>query len=729
MSSNNRLLIHIDDQPVEVEKGLTILQAARQNEIDIPTLCDFPGLPAHGSCRMCIVEIQGRQNTPTACTTLVEEGMVIYTHSSKVQSLRVELIQMLLAEHPSGCLFCPEKDHCDECMVTLRKAGVTTGCGSCPKDNQCELQTLAEKYGIEKPGYPVRYRMLPVEKNDPFFDRDYNLCILCGRCVRVCESLNFANTLTYSSRGTQAQVSTAFYRTHLETNCTFCGSCVEVCPTGALTEKTRKWDGKPEREAATTCPFCSIGCQITLLSKNERVLGSLPNRRAGTNELCVKGRFGVTELVNHPTRLKHPQKRAGMIRQRTDWEDAVGSAVEKLAACSPERFEMQISADCTNEDLFVAYQFARDVMKTSNIRTSAQTRYGSGLENIARLLQDPGSLERLEEAPVILCLGIEDLYAQSVVAVYLNRAKNQGAKIIHLGSRKLGWSSSAEVWLHAEDDQEVGLIQKLVNLTGREESSRQDGGTVTQAESADMARAAHLLQQSGSPVIILGPAILAHTHNQILLKSVEMLKQNLGARVITLSEQSNLSGAMRLGLHSSVPAPEMKELDVLYLIGEAAPALLPGCPFIISHTLVAPAEASPVDLLLPMTAFSEEIGTYIDYTGCVQAVHPAVSPPGETLPSWMILCQIARQMGVAGFDYNCVEDIRQAAQAEFPGFPDTHWPLIAEASQTAAHLIPPSQLDIPNEHSYMGLPLLNLIGGLRNLYPEKTNGSADEPNS
>jgi NADH dehydrogenase/NADH:ubiquinone oxidoreductase subunit G len=198
------LQISIDGRSLSVEKGKTLLQVARENGIDIPTLCDFPGLTSHGSCRMCVVEIAGRPNTPTACTTLAEEGMVVQTNSPKVQALRIELLKLLLSEHPSSCLFCPEKSHCDDCMVTLRKSGVTTGCRSCPDDGQCELQTLVDRFGLSEVGYPVRYRMLPVLKNDPFFDRDYNLCVLCERCVRVCEEDHFSSVLTLTSRGTDA---------------------------------------------------------------------------------------------------------------------------------------------------------------------------------------------------------------------------------------------------------------------------------------------------------------------------------------------------------------------------------------------------------------------------------------------------------------------------------------------------------------------------------------------
>jgi predicted molibdopterin-dependent oxidoreductase YjgC len=646
------ILIHIDDQEIQVEKGITILQAARQNEIEIPTLCDFPGLPSHGSCRMCVVEIQGRPNMPTSCTTPVEEGMVIYTHSPKVHALRSELLQMLLSEHPSGCLFCPEKAHCDECMVTLRKAAVTTGCSSCPKDDQCELQTLAEKYNVEKPGYPVHYRMIPVEKYDPFYDRDYNLCILCGRCIRVCEDLHFDSTLAYTRRGTHTLVGTSFYRSHLESSCTFCGACVEVCPTGALSEKTRKWSGAHERETASTCPLCSIGCQINLLSKKETIIGSLPNHLLGEAGLCVKGRFGITELVNHPTRLKHPQTRVEQTWMATGWEEAIHIAAEKLAACPPEHFEMQISASCTNEDLYVAARFTREVMKSNNLRIPALARYGTGMAPAARLLQRSQPLEIIQKASAILCLGLEDKYAQSVVEIQLHRARQKGARIIALGERRMPWSSHADVWLKAEAGQEAELVQKLVerinlNATGGEESS-------------PLARATHWMHRSDATVIVLGPTVLS---NESLLQSVESLTQTLNARVVILPEQANLAGILWLDLLPKETGPAGQALDVLYLIGEMVPKSSSGHPFILFQNLYPSTADASVDLMLPAAAFSEEEGTFIDSARRVRAIHSSVRPAGEALPNWLILSKIAQAMGVQDFEYNSVDDIR----AEIPG--------------------------------------------------------------
>jgi NADH dehydrogenase/NADH:ubiquinone oxidoreductase subunit G len=723
MSPGDLLSIHIDGRPLRVEPDATVLRAARQHGIDIPTLCDFPGLPSPGSCRLCIVEVAGRPNTPTACTTPVEEGMVIYTHSPKVEALRADLLHMLLSEHPSACLYCVEKDRCADCMVTLRKAGVTTGCGSCPKDHQCELQALAARYGIEKPAFPLRYRMLPADRRDPFFDRDDNLCTLCGRCVRVCESLRFTSTLAFTRRGPQALVGTAFNRTHLESGCAFCGSCVEACPTGALSEKTRKWAGKPERETATTCPLCSAGCQIKLLSKQGRVIGSLPNRAAGADVLCVKGRFGVAELANHPTRLKWPQRLAGAYLEGISWEEAIQAAAERLAACPPGRFELRISASCTSEDLFVACRFTREVMPGGRVSSSALGLYGDGLGSVARLLRKSGPLETILEAPAVLCLGLDDMYARPVVEERLRRAKDRGCQIVQLGTRRPGWSDHADVRLPAAPGQTAALIRRLAALAEHGPAFQHDGGPGAQGHGAALEIAAAVLLEVGPPVVILGPAVWSGPE---YLPAIEELVDVLGARVIALPDPSNLGGALRLGLFSAACPPEstQRDLDVLYLIGEPVPAQLSGQPFILYQNFHPPAGGPQPDLLLPTTAFPEERGTLIDSGGRRKDLTPAVPPPGEALPSWLILCRIAGQMGLPGFDYTCVEDIWRAAQAELPGFP--------ELSPTGEEPRPGAvQADLPpiwpGSPTYMGLPLADWVEGLRSLYPEETTGSADEP--
>jgi NADH dehydrogenase/NADH:ubiquinone oxidoreductase subunit G len=707
MSENSHFTIYVNDQPIQVQKGLTILQAARQNQIEIPTLCDYPGLPSSGSCRMCIVEIQGRQNSPTACTTPAEDGMVIYTHSPKVISLRRELLQMLLAEHPSGCLYCSEQNHCQECMITLRKSAMTTGCGSCPKDEQCELQSLAESLGIDQPNYPIRYRMLPVQKHDPFFDRDDNLCILCGRCVRICDDLHFTSTLTFVQRGVHAVVGTAFNRTHQESACTFCGSCVEVCPTGALSEKTRKWSGVPQSLVATTCPFCSIGCQINLLVRNNHVIGSLPNRQAGTNVLCVKGRFAITELVNHPDRMVHPQKFAHGFRQGISWDEAIDIASERLAACAPERFEMRISASSTNEDLFVAKQFAKKVMRSSNIFTSGAVN----AENLKTLASASSSLDILETATAVLTLGFSDSYALPIVEAAIFHAKRNGTKWVHIGAGEVHWMVHSDVWLHSESGQELDILKRLVSLTGEQ--------AVEHPADSDGSHAANLLLQSDHPVILLGPDVLMHWENSSLAQAVDQLTHNIAARIIVLPDEVNLVSALHLGIKVD-PEAKRQDLEVLFLIGETLPEELPEHLFVIYQNLHSPGDQTDVDLLLPAAAFTEVKSTVIDYADRMKLLKPAVSPPGEALPSWKILSRIAQKMGVPGFDYNSVEDIWLAAQKSNPAFPV----VIRTEEPTGMEPQTPEGPIHTKAYSpvYMGSPMDQWVEGLRSLYPGKKIG-------
>jgi predicted molibdopterin-dependent oxidoreductase YjgC len=701
----------IDGRTCVAEKGSTILQAACANGIAIPTLCDCPGLPSRGSCRMCVVEIDGRANTPTACTAPVEEGMVVQTHSPKVQALRGELLQMLLADHPSSCLFCPEQSHCDECMVTLRKSGVTTGCRSCPKDGHCKLQMLVKEFGLAQANYPGRYRMLKVERNDPFFDRDYNLCVLCGRCIRTCEALHFSSIINYTKRGAEMVVGTAFNHTHLEAGCTFCGACVEVCPTGALTEKTRKWDGTPERETSTTCSLCSIGCSISLMSKKDAIIGALPDHQAGCDTLCVLGRFGITELVNGPARLKQPQIESESHRKKVPWEEAIHKAANTLFTCHPEGFEMLVSTNLTDEDLYVAQKFCRTVMVSENIHSPALDAYAGKLDLASELIQQSQPLSVLADASAIVCLGFDGRYAQSVVEVEIHKARQHGTAVLSINAEKHSPGRFSDVWLRPRPGKEVELLELLAD---RLESGRHERFTGDKFEDPRLERAAHILEEARCPVFIIGQSFLDQPGRR-LLEAIQRLTGACEGQVIALPSRGNLGGALAMGLR---PQMHDSQPQVLYVIGESIPETTPEGVAILYQNIYPSLSGRKADLVLPVAAFGEVDGTVINFTGEERKVRKVVEPVGEAWPTWKILSQIAQTMGSQGFEYEAVKDVQDEIAEKTRNFGVNgrlSWKLLPEVEH--AGLAGANREDSSTVPIYMGFPLTQRIAGLKSLYP------------
>jgi formate dehydrogenase alpha subunit len=770
---NKKVTINIDNQILEVERGITILQAAEQNDIYIPTLCAHKDLTPFGGCRMCIVEVEGMRGFPTACTTPVEEGMIIRTKTAQVQAERKEILQLILSEHTSSCLICEEKAECKEFMGTIRKSGVITGCRYCPNDGQCELQEVVEKLGIKEIDYPIYYRNLRVEKEDPFYDRDYNLCILCGRCIRMCQEIRTANTLAFKQRGRYTIIGPAYSRTHLDAGCEFCGACVSVCPTGALSEKARKWDGKVEREKITTCPLCGVGCQMRLQVKGDKIIGSLPAEDPLVNngQLCVRGRFCVTELVGSHQRLKKPYRTQDATEVELSWEEAVDLAAEKLSACSPEDFGMLISPNCCNEDLYIAQKFVRVAMGSHNIDTSARAFYGSGFNGYLNLLKKCVPLSDLQGASVILCIGLDTRFGRSVVGVELRRAIFRGAKVISINPRHHSLSVIADKWIQPIPGTEVSLLSSLVELTEkkRKDTSRPRSKVKSGSLRDELSTVAKMLKEASNPVILVGSEFLQYDGSPQILEAVEKLAQNAGAGVLPLPAQNNLFGSVLMGVYpellpggfSSTDKTRIDELrkkwgadvsyvftgrkagaflsgnklKVLYLIGEFPPNERQSCDFLIFQNIYPPESSYEADLVLPAAAFTEVDGTFINGEGRIQQVRKAVNPLGGALPDWEILCRIAQKMGKKGFNFSDVRELHDEISHLVKGFED-----FDGTGREASSLICEGKFDIPKirslstkkkdkrfpfllttsvvEHTYRGFPLSIWVEGARKVFTE-----------
>ena len=245
--------ITIDGKRIRAKRGETILEVAQRKGIKIPTLCYHKDLSPFGGCRLCIVQVKGKTHPLTACTLYPENGMVIRTDTPRLRKQRKFTLQLILSEHPNACLICEREAECDSFQECIKKSAVTFGCKSCPQNRDCELQDLVEEFKIKKIPLDFRYRNLEIERHDPFFDRDYNLCILCGRCIRACQEIRNAHTLDFHHRGPDTLVGTAFELPHLESGCQFCGACVDVCPTGALGDRFSRYDKPAEKTVKTTC--------------------------------------------------------------------------------------------------------------------------------------------------------------------------------------------------------------------------------------------------------------------------------------------------------------------------------------------------------------------------------------------------------------------------------------------------------------------------------------------
>jgi formate dehydrogenase alpha subunit len=683
----------IDNAQYRAERGQTVLQVAKKHGIYIPTLCAHDDLSPHGGCRMCIVEVEGVRNLPTACTTPVVDGMIVRTNTAQVQAMRMEILQLFMSEHTASCLVCDEKEDCKRYSVTVRKAGVTTGCRYCPKDGQCELQEVAERLGVREIVYPIHYRNLRVESEDPFYDRDYNLCILCGRCIRMCQEVRTANVLAFKQRGRATIIGPAFSRTHLQAGCEFCGACVAVCPTGALREKTRAWEGKPDHEVTTTCSFCGVGCQLHLLVKNDKVIGSLPapDDLINHGQLCVKGRFCNTELVNGPMRLRVPQMRYNGSHAEISWEKAIDLAAERLSACPPDRFKLLASPNLCNEDLYVAQKFTRAVMGSNNVDTSARTFYGHAFGAYLSLLKRSVPVSKLQGSDVVLCVGLNTRFARSVIGVALRKAVKDGARIITINPYPHNLALLADIWLRPSPGDEGALLRSLEKMTKGNKPAERIASPATQdyeSVNEGLSKAATLLREAVSPLVLIGADFMQCDYSSSLLEAVEQLAANLNAGVLPLPSHNNLVGSLLMGaypellpgghavrdpqramvlqkawgvdlsVHSGSESPLRDgRLQVLYLMGEIPSRRYQGSEYIICQNIYPPDPEYPVNLLMPSAASTEVDGTFINGEGRVQRVRKAAVPPGIALPDWDILCRIARRIGKAGFEFGCAADV------------------------------------------------------------------------
>lgn len=344
----------MNGREIKAEKGKTLLECARENDIYIPTLCYDETLSIFGGCRLCVVEVEGARNLAASCATLPTEGMVVNTESEKVVTVRKELIDLLLSNHPKDCL-------------------------TCEQVGKCDLQDIAYKYEVRGPSYEGEVRDYPIDDLNPVMERDQSKCILCGKCVRVCDEIQVTHAIDFVGRGFDTIVTTAFDSPIDHINCRLCGQCISVCPTGALINKqlkgVRPWEVE---KVTTTCSLCGVGCNFDLNVKEGKVVGVTPNPDSIVNgsSLCVKGRYH-TDFMYSPDRITTPLVKKDGEFVEASWDEALDTVVKNLNKIKEESGSRALaglsSARCTNEENYLFQKLMRSALGTNSVDHCART--------------------------------------------------------------------------------------------------------------------------------------------------------------------------------------------------------------------------------------------------------------------------------------------------------------------------------------------------------------------
>ncbi len=365
--------ITINGNEFSFEPGETILQVARRNNIDIPTLCHLEGTTPTGACRVCVVEVERARTLVASCAAPAANGMVVQTESPKVIEARKMIIRLLLSSGNHNCAV-RGSDGKNWTEFQLRVQKDDDSDQLCPVWGDCRLQDLAYRYQVSGEQFSATDTRYPMELVNPFIVRDFSRCIQCGRCIQACNEVQVNKAISFGYRGAATKVIAAGDRPYGDSDCVFCGECVQACPVGALVEKDARYQCRPWEtdKIRTTCGYCGVGCQIDLHVKDNQVMKVTGVKEAAPNKgsLCVKGRFGY-HFIHSPERLKTPLIRENGNFREASWDEALDLVAGKLNEIrtlhGPDTIGVLSSARVTNEENYVIQKFARAALKTNNV--------------------------------------------------------------------------------------------------------------------------------------------------------------------------------------------------------------------------------------------------------------------------------------------------------------------------------------------------------------------------
>ena len=571
--SEIRVTLTIDDRAVTVPQGTSIMRAAAEMGGAIPKLCATDSVAAFGSCRMCLVEVDGMRGTPASCTTLAAEGMVVHTQTPRLAKLRRGVMELYISDHPLDCL-------------------------TCSANNDCELQDTAAQVGLRdvRYGYTGENHLgLPADTSNPYFSFDPSKCIACSRCVRACDEVQGTLALTISGRGFGSKVSAGQAADSFFTSeCVSCGACVAACPTATLNENAVAEIGKPERAVITTCAYCGVGCTFRAEMRGEQLVRMVPwkDGKANHGHSCVKGRF-AWGYANHADRITTPMIRESIDQpwREVDWAEALAFTAERLAAIKARHGARALggitSSRCTNEEVFLVQKLVRAGFGTNNVDTCARVCHsptGYGLKTTFGTSAGTQDFDSVEQADVILVIGANPTDGHPVFASRMKKRLRQGAQLIVIDPRRIDLVRSPHIaaahHLPLQPGTNVAVLTAMAHtivtegladeafirarcdwdeyadwarFVADERHSPEVLEAVTHVSAADVRAAARLFATGGNGAIYYGLGVTEHSQGSstvMAIANLAMATGNIGrpgVGVNPLRGQNNVQGACDMG--------------------------------------------------------------------------------------------------------------------------------------------------------------------------------------
>ncbi len=574
-ASGTLVTLEIDGVSVTVPAGTSVMRASAEAGINVPKLCATDSLEAFGSCRVCLVEIEGRRGYPASCTTPVEPGMKVRTQTPKLADIRRGMLELYISDHPLDCL-------------------------TCPTNGNCELQDVAGLVGLREVRYTkgkapiLTHTELNKDESNPYFTYDPSKCIVCNRCVRACEETQGTFALTIDGRGFDSRVAAGQNEAFMDSECVSCGACVQACPTATLTEKTVIKIGVAEHSAITTCAYCGVGCAFKAEMKGSEVVRMVPwkDGKANHGHSCVKGRF-AWGYATHKDRILKPmiRKKISDPWQEVSWEEAVNYAAGEFRRIQAKHGRDSIggitSSRCTNEEAYLVQKLVRAAFGNNNVDTCARVCHsptGYGLKQTLGESAGTQTFDSVMHADVIMVIGANPVAAHPVFASQMKRRLRQGAKLIVVDPRSTdmvkGAHYRADYHLKLKPGTNVAVIDALAHVivtegllkedyirercdlksfedwkafVARPENSPEAMAAVTGVPAEELRAAARIYATGGNAAIYYGLGVTEHAQGSTMVMGIANLAMatgnvgRLGVGVNPLRGQNNVQGSCDMG--------------------------------------------------------------------------------------------------------------------------------------------------------------------------------------